>query len=186
MNSPAVSPRSVESCQDGFRQGFRIAAILGASVPDCRICDSSALWDFVRLSICMVMNAPRRRPGLAGFRSRWLALVCIALTLSFGASAAVSASESAHHEVEVAQASPLVATIICLGNDRSCGLPDHDENQVIPHLHTIDIGSIGLLAVDAPVTILELRGKSVPLPAFRSVDGLTQPTPERPPRTTCI
>ncbi len=132
------------------------------------------------------MNALPRKPGLTGFRSRWLALFCIALTLSFGASAAVSASESAHHEVEVAQASPLVATIICLGNDRSCGLPDHDENQVIPHLHTVDLGSIGLPAVDAPVTILELRGESVPLPAFLSVDGLTQPTPERPPRTTCI
>ena len=132
------------------------------------------------------MNALRRKPGLAGFRSRWLALVCIALTLSFGASAAVSASESAHHEVEVAQASPLVATIICLGNDRSCGLPDHDESQIIPHLHTVDIGSIGLPAVDAPATILELRGENVPLPAFLSADGLTQPTPERPPRTTCI
>ena len=131
------------------------------------------------------MIALRRKPGLAGFRSRWLTLFCIALTLSFGANAAVSASESAHHEVEVAQASPLVATIICLGNDRSCGLPDHDENQIIPHLHTVDIGSIGLPAVTAPATMLELRGKSVPLPAFLPVDGLTQPTPERPPRTTC-
>jgi hypothetical protein len=65
-------------------------------------------------------------------------------------------------------------------------LPDHDENQVIPHLHTVDIGSIGLPAVDATVMILELRGKSVPLPAFLCADGLTQPTPERPPRTTCI
>src|SRR5207245_10298158 len=56
-------------------------------------------------------------------------------------------------------------------SDLSCGLPDHDENQIIPHLHTVDIGSIGLPAVDAPVTILELRTKSVPLPAFLSVDG---------------
>jgi hypothetical protein len=132
------------------------------------------------------MNALRRKPGLAGFRSRWLALFCIALTLSFGASAAVSASESAHHEVEVAQASPFVATIICLGNDRSCGLPDHDENNVVPHLHTADIGSVGLPAVHAQATIQQLKAESVPLPASLSVEGLKQPTPERPPRTTCI
>jgi hypothetical protein len=98
----------------------------------------------------------------------------------------VSASESAHHEVEVAQAASPATTIICLGNDRSCGLPDHDENNVVPHLHTADIGSVGLPAVDAPVTILQFRAKSVPLPAFLSVDGLTQSTPERPPRATCI
>ena len=116
------------------------------------------------------MNALRRKPGLAGFRSRWLALFCIALTLSFGASAAASASESAHHEVEFAQAGSPAATIICLGNDRSCGLPDHDENQVIPHLHTVDIGSIGLPAVDAPVTILELRGEE------RSYSGIPCPS----------
>src|SRR6185503_7377685 len=151
-----------------------------------RIRDGSAVVRFRSILYTCGMIAFRRKPGLAGFRSRWLALFCIALTLSFGASAAVSASESAHHEVEVAQASPLVATIICLGNDRSCGLPDHDENQIIPHLHTVDIGSIGLPAVAVPASILELRGKSVPLPAFLSVDGLTQPTPERPPRTTCI
>ncbi|NOJ39885.1 hypothetical protein [Bradyrhizobium australiense] len=132
------------------------------------------------------MNALRSKPGLAGFRSRWLALFCIVLTLSFGTSAAVSASESAHHEVEVAQAASPVATIICLGDDRSCGLPDHDEDQVIPHLHTVDIGSVGLPAVDAPVATLQLRAESVPLPAFLPVDGLKQPTPERPPRTTCI
>jgi hypothetical protein len=132
------------------------------------------------------MNALRRTPWLARFRSRWLALFCIALTLSFGASAAVSASESAHHEVEVAQAASPATTIICLGDDRSCGLPDHDENRVIPHLHTVDIGSIGLPAVDAPVAFLQLVATSVPLPAVLSVDGLTQSTPERPPRTTCI
>lgn len=151
-----------------------------------RIRDGSAVVGYSSTLYHAGMIALRRKPGLTGFRSRWLALFCIALTLSFGASAAVSASESAHHEVEVAQASPLAKTIICLGNDRACGLPDHDENQVIPHLHTVDLGSIGLPAVDAPATILELRGKSVPLPAFLPVDGLTQPTPERPPRTTCI
>ena len=132
------------------------------------------------------MNALRRKPGLAGFRSRWLALFCIALTLSFGASAAASARESAHHEVEFAQAGSPATTIICLGNDRSCGLPDHDENNVVPHLHTADIGSVGLPAVGSPVTILQPRAKSVPLPAFLSVDGLTQSTPERPPKTSCI
>jgi hypothetical protein len=113
-------------------------------------------------------------------------MLCIALTLTFGARAAVSVSESVHHEVEIAQARVPAVAIVCLGDDRSCGLPEHDENKVIPHLHTVDIGSIGLPAVNAPATFLELRGKSVPLPAFLSVDGLTQPTPERPPRTTCI
>ena len=132
------------------------------------------------------MNALRRKPGLTGFRSRWLALFCIALTLSFGASAAASVSESAHHEVEVAQASTLVATIICLGNDRSCGLPDHDEDDVVPHLHTVDIGSVGLPAVEAPAMVHQLKAEGVPLPACLSVEGLKQPTPERPPRTTCI
>jgi hypothetical protein len=132
------------------------------------------------------MNALRRKPGLAGFRSRWLALFCIALTLSFGANAAVSASESAHHEVEVAQAASPATTIICLGNDRSCGLPDHDEDNVVPHLHTVDVGSVGLPAVEAPATIHQVKAESVPLPANLSVEGLTQSTPERPPRTTCI
>jgi hypothetical protein len=132
------------------------------------------------------MNALRRKLGLAGFRSRWLALFCIALTLSLGVSAAASARESAHHEVEFAQAGSPATTIICLGNDRSCGLPDHDENNVVPHLHTADIGSVGLPAVEAPATIHELKAESVPLPACLSVEGLKQPTPERPPRTTCI
>jgi hypothetical protein len=132
------------------------------------------------------MNAHRRKPGLAGFRSRWLALFCIALTLTFGASAAVSASESAHHEVEVAQASSPAGTIICLGDDRSCGLPDHDEDNVVPHLHAVDIGLVGLPAVEAPATVHQLKAESVPLPANLSVEGLTQSTPERPPRTTCI
>jgi hypothetical protein len=132
------------------------------------------------------MKALRRKPRLAGFRSRWLALLCIALTLTFGASAAVSASESAHHEVEVAQAASLATTIVCLGDDRSCGLPEHDEDHVIPHLHTVDIGSVGLPAVEAPTVIHELKAESLPLPASLSVEGLKQPTPERPPRTTCI
>jgi hypothetical protein len=144
------------------------------------------LCNFAQLSIHARMNALRRKPGLAGFRSRWLALFCIALTLTFGASAAVSASESAHHEVEVAQAASPATTIICLGNDRSCGLPDHDEDDVVPHLHTVDIGSVGVIAVQAPATVRQSKAESVPLPASLSVEGLKQPTPERPPRTTCI
>ena len=132
------------------------------------------------------MNALRSKSGLAGFRSRWLALFCVALTLTFGASTAVSASESAHHEVEVAQAASPATTIICLGNDLSCGLPDHDEDNVVPHLHTVDIGSVGLPAVEVPATVHQLKAESVPLPACLSVEGLKQPTPERPPRTTCI
>jgi hypothetical protein len=164
----------------------RIAAIVAALIFVHASAMARRLWDFAQFSIHARMNALRRKPGLAGFRSRWLALFCIALTLTFGASAAVSASESAHHEVEVAQAASPATTIVCLGNDRSCGLPDHDENNVIPHLHTVDIGSIGLPAVGTPVTILQPRAKSVPLPAFLSVDGLTQSTPERPPKTSCI
>jgi hypothetical protein len=132
------------------------------------------------------MNALSRKPRLAGLRSRWLALFCIALTLTFGATAAVSASESAHHEVEVAQAPSPAATIICLGDDRSCGLPDHDEDNVVPHLHTVDIGLVGLPAIGAPAVVRQLKAESVPLPACLSVEGLKQPTPERPPRTTCI
>jgi hypothetical protein len=132
------------------------------------------------------MSGLTHRPRLAGFRSRFLALLCIALTLSFGVSAAVSASESAHHEVEVARAASPGGTIICVGDDRSCGLPDHDENNVVPHLHAVDIGLVGLPAVDAPTTVHQLVAESVPLPACRSTEGLKQPTPERPPRTTCI
>jgi hypothetical protein len=113
-------------------------------------------------------------------------MLCIALTLTFGARAAVSVSESVHHEVEITQAASPAVAIICLGDDRSCGLPAHDENKLIPHVHAADIGSAGLPAVEAPAVIHELKAESVALPASLSVDGLTQPTPERPPRTTCI
>ena len=67
-------------------------------------------------------------------------MLCIALTLTFGARAAVTVSESVHHEVEVTQAASPTVAIICLGDDRSCGLPEHDENQVIPHVHAADNG----------------------------------------------
>jgi hypothetical protein len=132
------------------------------------------------------MNALRRKPRLTGYRSRWLTMLCIALTLTFGARAAVSVSESVHHEVEIAQAASPAVAIVCLGDDRSCGLPEHDENKVIPHVHAADIGSAGLPAVETPAVIHELKAESVPLPASLSVEGLAQPTPERPPRTTCI
>jgi hypothetical protein len=132
------------------------------------------------------MNALRRKPRLTGSRPRWLTMLCIALTLTFGARAAVSVSESVHHEVEVTQAASPTVAIICLGDDRSCGLPEHDENQVIPHVHAADIGSAGLPAVETPAVLHELKAESVALPASLSVEGLTQPTPERPPRTTCI
>ena len=158
----------------------------GNSGSGSRIRDGSAVVGFRSIIYIARMNALRRKPRLAGLRSRWLALFCIALTLTFGASAAVSASESAHHEVEVAQAASAAATIICLGDDRSCGLPDHDEDNVVPHLHTVDIGSVGLPAVEAPAMVHQLKAESVPLPAYLSVKGLKQPTPERPPRTTCI
>jgi hypothetical protein len=123
------------------------------------------------------MSGLTKKPRLAGLWSRFLAVFCIALTLSFGVSAAVSASESAHHELEVAKAASPGGTIICVGDDRSCGLPDHDENNVVPHLHTSDIGLIGLPVVDAPVTVRRLATESVPFPACLVVDGLKQPTP---------
>jgi hypothetical protein len=153
---------------------------------DCRTARSDRrLSADGRISIFADMSGLTKKPRLAGLRSRFLAVFCIALTLSFGVSAAVSASESAHHEVEVAKAASPGGTV-CVGDDRSCGLPDHDENNVVPHLHTSDIGLIGLPAVDTPVTVHRLVAESVPLPACLVVDGLKQPTPERPPRTTCI
>ena len=155
--------------------------------PDCRTaCGDRRLSAADQVSICADMSGLTKKPRLAGLRSRFLAVFCIALTLSFGVSAAVSASESAHHELEVAKAASPGGTIICVGDDRSCGLPDHDENNVVPHLHTSDIGLIGLPVVDAPVTVRRLATESVPFPACLVVDGLKQPTPERPPRTTCI
>src|SRR6476620_1590705 len=132
------------------------------------------------------MNALRRKPRLTGSRSRWLTMLCIALTLTFGARAAVSVSESVHHEVEVTQAASPTVAIICLGGGRIIEKKKHDENQVIPHVHAADIGSAGLPAVETPAVLHELKAESVALPANLSVEGLTQPTPERPPRTTCI
>src|SRR4051794_41955885 len=111
------------------------------------------------------MNALRRKPRLTGSRSRWLTMLCIALTLTFGARAAVSVSESVHHEVEIAQAASPAVAIICLGDDRSCGLPEHDENKVIPHVHAADIGSAGFSAPGKPAGVYEMKGGKPPLPA---------------------
>lgn len=132
------------------------------------------------------MSVFTKAPLLARFRSRLLALFCVALSLSFGVTAAVSASESIHHELEVVQNPSPGGAIVCLGDDRSCGLPDHDEDHVVPHLHVSDIGSIGLPAVNAPAAVHQLVATSFPLPACLPVEGLRQQTPERPPRTTCI
>src|SRR3954465_16096191 len=96
------------------------------------------------------MNALRRKPRLTGSRSRGLTMFGIALTLTFGARAAVSVSESVHHEVEIAQAASPAVAIICLGDDRSCGLPEPDENKVIPHVHAADIGSAGSSGAATP------------------------------------
>src|SRR5512141_2875617 len=73
-----------------FRSGFRLAAIVGTLILVHASAMVRRLCDLAQLSIHAGMNALRRKLGLAGFRSRWLALFCIALTLSFGASAAVS------------------------------------------------------------------------------------------------
>jgi hypothetical protein len=43
-----------------------------------------------------------------------------------------------------------------------------------------------LPAVETPAVLHELKAGSLPLLASLSVEGLAQPTPERPPRTTCI
>ena len=119
-------------------------------------------------------------------RSRLLALFCIALTLSLSLGSVVTASENLHHELDVVQAGSGMATIFCLGNDQSCGLPDHDENHVVPHLHAADIGLFGLPAIEAAKTIHPLVSVRFPPSPCLSLDGVKQQTLERPPKVTCI
>ena len=116
---------------------------------------------------------------------RLLAIFCIALTLLFSVSTVVSASEGVHHELEVAQAGS-AAIVFCQGDDRSCGLPEHDEDHVIPHIHAAHVGMFALLAIDAPVTARQLVAISFALPPSLPVEGTAPRMPDRPPRTTCI
>ena len=124
--------------------------------------------------------------GRLRIRSRLLVLFCIALNVSLSVSAVMRASEGVHHELEVAQAGFAAAVVYCQGDDRSCGLPEHDENHVIPHLHVGDVGLLALPALDAPVTVPQLIAISFAFPSMLPVDGTAQRTPDRPPRTTCI
>jgi hypothetical protein len=123
---------------------------------------------------------------LAYFRSRVLAVLCVALTLSLGASKVIAASESTHHELEITQAGSTAAIVYCSGDDRSCDLPDHDHDHVVPHLHTADTGVIGLPAGVSPISIQYRVAGSVNLATSLLVEGLKQQAPYRPPRTTCI
>jgi hypothetical protein len=132
------------------------------------------------------MDVAVRTTWLGCFRLRLLALLCVALTLSFNVSITVSASESAHHELEVVQAGSTANVVYCSGDDQSCGISDHDHGRISPHLHTTEIGLIGLPAVGGPSVELHFVATGVvsaqPLP----IDGLEQQAPDRPPRTSRI
>ena len=126
------------------------------------------------------------RPLRPTIQSRLLAIFCIVLTLSFGVGTVVSASEAIHHELEAAQAGSATAVLYCQGDDQSCGLPEHDENNVIPHLHAAHVGMFSLPAIDGPVTARQLVAISFALPPSLPVEGTAPRMPDRPPRTTCI
>ncbi|MEO6947962.1 MAG: hypothetical protein ABI150_15725 [Nitrobacter sp.] len=126
------------------------------------------------------------RPPRPTIRSRLLTILCVVLTLSLGISTVVSASEAVHHELEVAQAGSATTVLYCQGDDRSCGLPDHDEDNVIPHLHATYVGMFSLPAIDGPVMARQLVAINFALPPALPVEGTTPRMPDRPPRTTCI
>jgi hypothetical protein len=122
----------------------------------------------------------------AYFWFRLLTMFCIALTLSLSLSSVVTANQNVHHEQDIVRAGSGVATIFCLGNDQSCGLPDHDENKVVPHLHATDAGLFGLPAIEAVKTVNPLVSVGFPLSRCENLDGIEQQALERPPRATCI
>jgi hypothetical protein len=126
------------------------------------------------------------KPPRPTIRSRLLAIFCIVLTLTFGVGTVVSASEAIHHELEAAQASSITAVLYCQGDDRSCGLPEHDEDHVIPHLHAAHVGMFSLPAIDGPVVARQLVAISFALAPSLPVEGTAPRKPDRPPRTTCI
>ncbi len=132
------------------------------------------------------MTTLAKAPMRTRWRSRLLSLFCIALTLLLSLSSVVTANENVHHELDVVQAGSGVATIFCLGNDQSCGLPDHDENRVVPHLHAADIGLFGLPTIEPVKTIHPLISVRFPLSPCLNLHGLKQQTLERPPKAACI
>ena len=126
------------------------------------------------------------RPLRPTIRGRFLTILCVFLTLSLGVGVVVSASEAVHHELEAAQAGPDAKIIYCQGDDRSCGLPEHDENNVIPHLHAAHGGAVLLPVISGPETARKLVGISFALPPSVPVEGAAPRMPDRPPITTCI
>lgn len=131
------------------------------------------------------MNALTRTTKLAGWRFRLLALLCVVLTLSMGVGTIVSASEGVHHELDVVQAGS-VPTIICHGDDKSCGLPDRAKGHIVPHLHVADSSFFALPSAETVRTVLPLVSIRFQLALYLPVEGLKLPSAERPPRTTCI
>ncbi len=132
------------------------------------------------------MTTIAKTPKRTKFRFRLLVVFCIALTLSLSVSSVVTANENVHHEQDIVRAGSGVATIFCLGNDQSCGLPDHDENRVVPHLHVADVGLFGLPAIEAVKTVHPLVSVGFPLSPCLILDGIEQQALERPPKATCI
>ena len=132
------------------------------------------------------MTTFAKTPKRTNFRFRLLVLFCIALTLSLSVSSVVTANENVHHERDIVRAGSGAATIFCLGNDQSCGLPDHDENRVVPHLHAADVGLFGLPVVGAVKTVHPLVFVRFPLSSCLNLDGIEQQALERPPKATCI
>jgi hypothetical protein len=138
------------------------------------------------LGYMQAMIVTTTTPKLVRLRLRLLALLCVALTLSLSLGTALSASEGVRHELDVAQAGSAAETIICLGNDQSCGLPDRGEGRIVPHLHLADLGYFALPSAEPVNTVHSLVSVRFQLPPHLAVDGLGQPTAERPPRSTCI
>jgi hypothetical protein len=89
------------------------------------------------------------RPLRPTIRSRLLTIFCVVLTLSLGMGVVVAANDAVHHEWEAAQAGSNAHVIYCQGDDRSCGLPEHDENNVIPHIHVAHASVVSLPAIGA-------------------------------------
>ncbi len=125
----------------------------------------------------------QRQPCL---RSRALAIFCIALTLVLCGNVILSAHESLHHEVEIAQAKSSKPLVYCVVSGQTCGVADHDSDDFIPHLHVAGVGFIALPALASPETVHRQVAFSFVLPPCLLLEGRKQQTPERPPRTICI
>jgi hypothetical protein len=120
----------------------------------------------------------------AGWRFRLLALLCVVLTLSIGIGTVVSASEGVHHELDIVQVGS-VPTIICHGDDRSCGLPDQEKGHIVPHLHVAEFSFFALPSTEPARTFFPLVPVRFQLALYLPAEELTLPSAERPPRVTC-